>query len=122
MKSIRRKQTAGCSAILSGGVSVLLLCCGCLHGKNVSKPDAGNSLAVLLLTEEEALAIAKRELGDYGYDHNAPIKVERGEDFFVFEFPEPPHGEPGEWCGADFAARVRVNAKTGKVDDILVGG
>ena len=87
----------------------------------VAEPN-GNKSASTLLTEEEALEIAKRELGDYGYDHDAPIKVERGEDFFVFEFPEPPHGEPGEWHGADFAARVRVNAKTGKVDDILVGG
>ena len=85
-------------------------------------PVTAATLASTLLTEEEALAIAKRELGDYGYDHNAPIKVERDGDWFVFEFPEPPHGEPGEWCGADFAARVRVNAKTGKVDDILVGG
>ena len=86
---------------------------------NVPTPVQADSTS---LSEEEALAIAKRELGDYGYDHDAPIKVERGEDFFVFEFPEPSHGEPGEWHGADFAARVRVNAKTGKVDDILVGG
>ncbi len=115
-------QTAGYSAILFVGVFVLLLYCGCLHGKSVLGPDTSDSPLSMLLTEEEALAIAKRELGDYGYDHNAPIKVERDGDWFVFEFPEPPHGEPGEWLGADFAARVRVNAKTGKVDDIEVGG
>ncbi len=122
MKSITRMQTAGHSTILSVGVSVLLLCCGCLHGKSVLWPNTSNAPVSMLLTEEEALAIAKRELGDYGYDHNAPIKAERDEDWFLFEFPEPPHDEPGEWLGADFAAHVRVNAKTGIVDDIEVGG
>ena len=89
--------------------------------RTVSDPN-GNDHNAVLLTETEALEIAKRQLGDYGYDHNAPIKVTRDGDWFVFEFPEPPHGEPGEWLGADFAARVRVNAKTGMTDDIEVGG
>lgn len=110
MKSSRASIFLACAAILLAAIIVAFVFAGAGRPKHA------------YLSEEEALAIAKRELGDYGYDHDAPIKVERGEDFFVFEFPEPSHGEPGEWHGADFAARVRVNAKTGKVDDILVGG
>jgi hypothetical protein len=76
------------------------------------------------LSEEEALAIAKRELGDYGYDHDAPIVVRRGPDYFDFIFPEPHHGPPDDddYYGADFAARVRIDSRTGAVVEIEAGG
>ena len=76
------------------------------------------------LSEEEALAIAKRELGDYGYDHDAPIVVRRGPDYFDFIFPEPHHGAPDDddYYGADFAARVRIDSRTGAVMEIEAGG
>lgn len=71
---------------------------------------------------ETALETAKQELGDFGYDRDAPILVNSEKGFFVIEFPEPPHGTPDEVVdGADFAARVRVDSTTGKVFEIEFG-
>lgn len=71
---------------------------------------------------ETALEVAKHELGDFGYDRDAPILVNSEKGFFIIEFPEPPHGSPNEVVdGADFAARVRVDSTSGKVVEIEFG-
>ena len=75
-----------------------------------------------VLSETEALEIAKAAIANITYDEGAKIKVERNSICFVFTFPEPNHGPPGTYCGPDFAAKVGVNSETGKVLFICIGG
>lgn len=125
-KKANKIRPVGFAAGLTVATISVLLCVGCLLVDDASNavPTAAATLASTLLTEEEALAIAKRELGDYGYDHDAPIVVRRGPDYFDFIFPEPHHGPPDDddYYGADFAARVRIDSRTGAVVEIEAGG
>ena len=75
-----------------------------------------------VLTESEALQIAKSALAGRSYDVNGAIKVERNSVCFVFTFPEPPHGTPGTYLGPDFAAKVGINCETKEVLFVFVGG
>ena len=74
--------------------------------------------------ETEALVeLAMDEVGNYGYDRNAPIQVEEETRFFTVTFPEPPHPGPPELiCCADFAIKVRFDKRTRKVAEIECGG
>ena len=68
--------------------------------------------------------LAMEELGDYGYDRNAPLTVEEdGPLFFTVTFPEPPHEGPSDLVErASFAAKVRIFKETRKVEFIFCGG
>ena len=75
-----------------------------------------------VLSEKEALEIAKRAIGDIAYDKNGTIKIERNSVCFVFTFPEPRHGEPGTYLGPDFAVKVGVDSETKEILFICAGG
>lgn len=65
-----------------------------------------------VLSETEALKIAKDELGNNYYDRQGKITVERNSTCFVFIFPFPCQGEPGTQLGPDFAFKVCVDSET----------
>ena len=72
---------------------------------------------------EVLVELAMDEVGDYGYDRNAPIQVEEEKRFFTVTFAEPPHPGPPELiCCADFAIKVRFDKGTRKVAEIECGG
>jgi hypothetical protein len=68
-----------------------------------------------VLSEQEALEIAKAEIGDNYYDRKGNITMERNSVCFVFTFPVPYQGEPGTHLGPDFAFKVCVDSETKKV-------
>lgn len=68
-----------------------------------------------VVSESEALEIAKAAIGSLKYDKNKKITTERNSICFVFTFPAPPIGEPGTYLGPDFAAKVGVNSETREV-------
>lgn len=68
-----------------------------------------------IVSESEALEIAKAAIGSLKYDKNKKITTERNSICFVFTFPAPPIGEPGTYLGPDFAAKVGVNSETREV-------
>ncbi len=72
---------------------------------------------------EVLVELAMDEVGNYGYDRNAPIQVEEETRFFTVTFPEPPHDEgPGVLiCCADFAIKVRFDKTTRKVAETICG-
>lgn len=78
------------------------------------------------LSQEETEVLVERamdEVGNYGYDRNAPILVEEEKRFFTVTFPEPPHPGPAELvCCADFAIKVRFEKDTRKVTETICGG
>ena len=65
-----------------------------------------------VLSETEALEIAKAEVGNNYYDRQGKIIVERNSTCFVFTFPFPYQGEPGTHLGPDFAFKVCVDSET----------
>ena len=78
------------------------------------------------LSREETkvlVELAMDEVGNYGYDRNAPIQVEEEMRFFTVTFPEPPHPGPPELiCCADFAIKVRFDKTTRLVTEVECGG
>lgn len=91
-----------------------------VRGMAVKRAESWN----LSREETEVLVeLAMDEVGDYGYDRNAPIQVEEEKRFFTITFPEPPHPGPPELiCCADFAIKVRFDKGTRKVAEIECGG
>ena len=72
---------------------------------------------------EGLVEVAMDEIGNFGYDRNAPIRVEEEARFFTVTFPEPPHDGPPELiCCADFAMKVRFDKETRKVAELIRGG
>ena len=72
---------------------------------------------------EVLVELAMDEVGNYGYDRNAPIQVEEETRFFTVTFPEPPHDEGSGVliCCADFAIKVRFDKTTRKVAETICG-
>ena len=91
-----------------------------VRGMAVKRAESWN------LSREETVVrveVSMDEVGDYGYDRNAPIQVEEEKRFFTVTFAEPPHPGPPELiCCADFAIKVRFDKGTRKVAEIECGG
>ena len=77
-------------------------------GEVVPSPDS-------VLSEEEALDIAKKEIENEFYDKNGTIQVNRNSVCFVFTFPVPFRGDPGTHLGPDFAFKVGIDSTTKQV-------
>ena len=82
---------------------------------NTRETNAKNNL----ITEDKAVEIAKDAIkGRMEYDETGKITVEQEEGQYIVTFP---YKLPAGWLGPDYAARVSIDSKTGKVIKLLVG-
>jgi hypothetical protein len=72
-----------------------------------------------MITKDRAIEIAERSIvGKARRQEGSPITVELNDGAYIVTFV---HQNPPGVKGADYDARVTVDAKTGDVKEILVG-
>jgi hypothetical protein len=101
---------------------LLLLLTGCCKSVNDASLSNAGALSVNpseVIPRDRAIDIAQRAIaGKAQRQAGAPIVVElAGLDYIVTFVHLNPHGT----LGADYDARVRIDAETGEVREILVG-
>lgn len=93
---------------------------GSIEAKNkltivIAEPD--NKFEQGYISEEQAISIAKKA-HHMKYDKTQPLKTSLDEGIYTVIFPNklPPGA-----IGGDYAAKIKIDAKTGKVLQVLVG-
>ncbi len=98
-------------------VAILTIVFANLNCSWLSK-DTKQSEVNKLITEDKAIEIAKKAIQGHNYDKTGKITIELKEEQYIVTFPFklPPNS-----LGPDYAARVWIDSKTGKVIKLLSG-